>query len=271
VSLIHLDLFSGVGGFHLASKLAGIRFDHTYYSDIEPFANEVYAKNFPQSVPLGDIRTIDGHKLRQQHPDATWIVTGGFPCQDISQAGTRTGLAGSRSGLWFEMLRIIHGVRPRAIIAENVAALCRNGLDRVLISLAQIGYDAEWQIISAASVGAPHLRERMWIVAYPSIADTCLHRCEHHQSSQQTPQECVGNGQHSYAENEALPDWTNWTRVATEAAIHSEPALYRVDDGSTEELDRRLSRIKACGNAIVPQVAAGVFRALKASGILEAE
>lgn len=158
-----LDLFAGIGGFALGAYWAGLRFDEHYYSEVDDYAIRVYQQRFPDAIGLGDITKIDGSKL----PYGDWIIAGGFPCQDISVAGKGAGLAGTRSGLWFEMLRLIGDLRPRYAIVENVGALLVRGIDTVLGSLAEIGYDAEWQIISAASVGAPHRRERIWIVAYP--------------------------------------------------------------------------------------------------------
>jgi DNA (cytosine-5)-methyltransferase 1 len=154
----HLDLFSGIGGFALATQLAGLPIVNRYYSDIEEYANRVYQKNFPAAIGLGDITKIDGKKLREKHGQEPWLITGGFPCQDISTAGAMRGLNSDRSGLWFHYWRLIDELRPQAAVIENVSALCSNGLDRVLISLADIGYDAEWSTISAAEVGAPHLR-----------------------------------------------------------------------------------------------------------------
>ena len=160
-----LDLFSGIGGFHLGAQWAGLHFDGYYYSEVDPYAIKVYAKRFPDAVGLGDITKIDGHDL----PQGEWIIAGGFPCQDISIAGKGAGLAGERSGLWYEYARLIGELRPRFAIMENVGALTFRGLDAVLGSLAEIGYDAEWQDIRASDVGAPHRRERIWIVAYPNI------------------------------------------------------------------------------------------------------
>ena len=94
------------------------------------------------------------------------IICGGFPCQDISVAGKGAGIEGSRSGLWSEYARIISEVRPRYVIVENVAALLGRGLERVLGDLAALGFDAEWHCIPASAVGAPHRRDRVWIVAY---------------------------------------------------------------------------------------------------------
>ena len=185
----YIDLFSGIGGFALGAYWAGMRFENHYCSDIEPYAVELYKKRFPGSIQLGDIREIDCEKLmadamrsgRKQRERAqggsdirnsgmerqNWIITGGFPCQDISVAGKGTGIRGQRSGLWFEMWRIIRDLRPRFAIMENVGALAVRGLTDVLGSLTEIGYDAEWQDIRAEDMGAPHRRERIWIVAYP--------------------------------------------------------------------------------------------------------
>jgi len=159
-----LDLFSGIGGFALGAYWAGLRFDGHYFSEVDNYAIRVYQQRFPDAIGLGDIRKIRGQDL----PKGDWITCGGFPCQDISVAGKGVGLEGERSGLWFEYARLIGELRPRYAIMENVGALLVRGIDTVLGTLAEIGYDAEWQIISAQSVGAPHRRERVWIVAYPA-------------------------------------------------------------------------------------------------------
>lgn len=194
----YLDLFSGIGGFALGAYWAGMRFEKHYFSEVEPYAVKLYQKRFPDAIPLGDIRGIDCEKLansknnrytqrqdiESERPETgqkrsdmgsksvgcnrEWIITGGFPCQDISTAGKGAGIRGSRSGLWFEMLRVIRGIRPKYVIAENVGALTIRGMDAVLGSLAEAGYDAEWQAIRAEDMGAPHRRERIWIIAYPS-------------------------------------------------------------------------------------------------------
>ena len=182
----YIDLFHGIGGFAVGAYWAGMKFENHYCSDIEPYLVELYKKRFPDSIQLGDIREINCEKLMadtdnrrkkssvqtrgnesEKSGRTDWIITGGFPCQDISVAGKGTGIRGSRSGLWFEMWRIIRDLRPRFAIMENVGALTFRGLTDVLGSLAEIGYDAEWQDIRAEDMGAPHRRERIWIVAYP--------------------------------------------------------------------------------------------------------
>lgn len=184
--MIFLDLFSGIGGFALGAYNAGLRFERHYFSEIDPWCCKLYQKRFPDAVPLGDIKGIDGAALVRdsecgglggeswgrtgKEPSdgyAPFIIAGGFPCQDISVAGKGAGITGARSGLWFEYARLIGEIRPRYAIMENVGALTRRGLDAVLGSLAEIGYDAEWSDIRASDVGAPHRRERIWIVAYP--------------------------------------------------------------------------------------------------------
>lgn len=167
----YLDLFHGIGGFALGAYWAGMKFDNHFCSDIEKYTIELYKKRFPDSIQLGDITKIDFEKLKKDYPDE-WIITGGFPCQDISVAGKGKGLIDekgnkTRSGLWFDYWRAIRTLRPRFVIIENVRALLNRGMETVLANLAEIGYNAEWQIISAEDMGAPHKRERVWILAYP--------------------------------------------------------------------------------------------------------
>jgi DNA (cytosine-5)-methyltransferase 1 len=162
----YIDLFHGIGGFALGAVWAGMKFENHFCSDIEPYCQKLYKLRFPDSVQLGDITKIDTEELKKYGTD--WIITGGFPCQDISIAGKGAGITGARSGLWFEYWRLIRDLRPRFAIMENVGMLVHRGLREVLGSLAEIGYDAEWQDIRASDMGAPHRRERIWIVAYSS-------------------------------------------------------------------------------------------------------
>lgn len=152
-----LDLFSGIGGFSLGLERAGMR--TVAFCEIDPFCRRVLAKHWP-GVELHD--DIETREFREGEAD---IVCGGFPCQDISNAGQRAGLAGERSGLWRHLLRAIRLVRPRYAIVENVAALLGRGMGDVLGDLAEIGHDAEWHCIPARAVGAPHIRDRVWIIA----------------------------------------------------------------------------------------------------------
>lgn len=160
------SLFSGIGGLDLGLEWAG--FETSWFCEIEKFPQAVLRKHWPDTPIIEDVRDVTEKNVQRVD-----VIAGGFPCQDISWAGIGRGIdydlseqEGTRSGLWWEMWRVIRELRPRYVIAENVPALTHRGLDIVLGSLAQIGYDAEWQTISAASVGAPHIRERVFIVAH---------------------------------------------------------------------------------------------------------
>ena len=159
-----LDLFSGIGGFALAAqKTFKEDLEIVGFCEIEDYARRVLSKNFP-GVPIHeDICKMDGNNFKDID-----LITGGFPCQDISISGEGKGIKnGTRSGLWFELHRIISEVRPKFALIENVPMLTRRGGTRVISDLTSIGYDCEWQVISAAEIGARHLRKRIWIVAYP--------------------------------------------------------------------------------------------------------
>src|SRR6185312_5367478 len=160
------SLFAGIGGFDLGFERAG--FKTIWQVEIDSFCRRVLAKHFPEAERFEDVRDCGKHNLRPVD-----VICGGFPCQDISNAGKRAGIDGERSGLWSEFARIIGELRPRFVVVENVAALLGRGMGRVLGDLAEIGYDAEWQVISAAEMGALHLRERVWIVAYPNTHGLC--------------------------------------------------------------------------------------------------
>ena len=154
-----LDLFSGIGGFSLGLERTG-GFETTQFVEQDPKAQLVLKKHWPDVKIHDDIRTFQ--------PTSSFsadLVCGGFPCQDISSAGRGVGIVGERSGLWAEMARIIGVVRPKWVIAENVSALRSKGLALVLQDLSEIGYDAEWHCIPASAIGAPHRRDRVWIIA----------------------------------------------------------------------------------------------------------
>jgi len=158
-----LDLFSGIGGFSLAAEWVwGDELEIVAFCEIDKYCRKVLNKNFP-SVPIyKDIKELDGEAFKDID-----LITGGFPCQDISVAGKGAGIEGARSGLWSEMHRLISHIRPRYVIIENVPMLTVRGGTRVISDLAEIGMDAEWQIVGADDVGAWHRRKRIWIVAYP--------------------------------------------------------------------------------------------------------
>jgi DNA (cytosine-5)-methyltransferase 1 len=156
-----LSLFAGIGGLDLGLERAGWRC--VGQVEIDPFCRRVLAKHWPDVPRWGDIREVSPDDL----PRAD-LICGGFPCQPVSTAGRRRGQADER-WLWPEFARAIRHLRPGWVLVENVPGLLARGMGDVLGDLAGVGYDAEWRCLSAADVGAPHLRERVWIVAYPEL------------------------------------------------------------------------------------------------------
>lgn len=153
-----LDLFSGIGGFSLGLERTG-GFETVGFCEMKPHAQAVLAKNFPGVECHPDVTTMPFFEGQAD------VITAGFPCQDISFAGEGAGLAGARSGLYREVVRALRLVRPEFAVLENVAALLSRGLGTVLGDVASVGYDAEWHCIPASAAGAPHRRDRIWIVA----------------------------------------------------------------------------------------------------------
>jgi DNA (cytosine-5)-methyltransferase 1 len=215
-----LDLFSGIGGFSLGLERAGMK--TIAFCEIDKKAQLVLKKHWPE-VPIFE----DVSKLKKEDIDEQVdVICGGFPCQDISLAGRGEGLEGKRSGLWFEFHRLIKEIRPRYAIIENVSALRNRGLDEVLRGLSEIGYDAEWHCIPASAVGAPHQRDRIWIVANPS--------------GFRLPR---GGNQWPRQRIETLPEKTVWGSLPA-------PYVCRGADG----IPNRMDRLKQLGNAVVPQI-----------------
>lgn len=153
------SLFSGVGGLELGLEQAGLG-PVVWQAECDPHCRAVLARHWPTARRYADVREIDEHNTPRVD-----VICGGFPCQDVSIAGKGAGLAGARSGLWHEFARIVRALRPRYVVVENVAALVGRGLDRVLGDLAACGYDARWSTLRAADVGAPHRRDRLFLVA----------------------------------------------------------------------------------------------------------
>jgi DNA (cytosine-5)-methyltransferase 1 len=275
-----LDTFAGIGGFsYAAHELVG-GFETTQFVEIDPFCQKVLKKHFPKVPCHDDIKTFTAY------PGQYDVITGGFPCQDLSVAGRRAGITKeSRSGLFYELIRVIRLVRPKFVIMENVAAILNNGLDIVLGELSEAGYDAEWSIISASSLGAAHRRSRWWCVAYtndygsssPSINEI---NDETDASSQERSKEtCKSEGSSKSSDSRAIQSSTDVANSNSEglqrkilskmesgiwSAKHtrrldpnwrsyvSKPILPRGSYG----LSNRVDRTKALGNSIVPAVAA---------------
>jgi DNA (cytosine-5)-methyltransferase 1 len=163
------SLFAGIGGFDLGFERCGMRV--AWQVEQDAYCRAVLERHFPGAERFEDVREVGAQNLAPVD-----LICGGFPCQDLSSAGRGAGLDGARSGLWAEFARIIRELRPSYVVVENVPALLtgkgkrweRAPIGRVLGDLAEVGYDAEWSVLSAREFGAPHLRKRVWIVAYPA-------------------------------------------------------------------------------------------------------
>lgn len=236
----HLDLFSGIGGFALAARWAGWK--TVAFSEIEPYALKVLAHHFPKVPQLGDVRKIE-------EPIECDVITGGFPCQPFSVAGSQKAQKDARH-LWPEMCRVIALCRPAWAILENVPGLIKLGLDQVQCELECIGYASRAFVVPATSVGANHRRERVWVVAH-SASDG-------RDGSQKPGSNGASNGRTPEGSKENSDDerrggvWPGMGGTSYPAGSWgTQPPPLRVDDG----LPSRMDRNRAIGNAIVPQIA----------------
>ena len=253
-----LHLFAGAGGGVLADLLLG----HTPVCavEIEPYCQRVLLQRqrdgiLPRFPIWGDVRTFDGKPWRG-HVD---IVAGGFPCQDISAAGKGAGITGERSGLWREQARIISEVGPRYVLVENSPRLTIRGLGTVLGDLATLGFDARWGILSAAQCGAPHLRERIWILAHSRRFAGQGENIGRDGCCQLLPKT---------EDREASERGEDWKLSTLAPGIHPRgPAHWwraqRAVDRSIDGMAYRLDRLRAAGNGQVPIVAATAWNLLK--------
>lgn len=234
-----LDLFSGIGGFSLGLERTG-EFETVAFCEIEKAPSKVLALRYPNTPIYKDVRKLDGRQV-----GAVDLICGGFPCQDISSAGNQSGIGeDTRSGLFREMLRLAGECGRPLILFENVSRLLsgpeeKNGawFWEFLWSLAQIGYDAEWFCITAASLGAAHERDRIWIVAYPN----------------ETQLERGGISSRVYEKHAEFSDTCRG---------QDKPGVVRTLDGVPNQMDR----LGMLGNAVFPDIPELIGRA-----IIEAE
>lgn len=249
---IHVDLFAGIGGFARAFDLLGTTPKAALFSEIDPHACEVYRRHYPAAVPLGDVHGIRGEDLRARHPGARWFVTGGFPCQDLADPGNGKGLDGDRSRLWFEYQRIISELRPDVVVVENVASFLRlrKHFERFLESLREIDYACEWDCVTAENVGAPHHRDRIWIIAYPKARKAPTSRWAAVRPDQDP--------------------WADWADVAETGRFRGRPTVVPVKQ--VAEKAEWYRRLHCLGNAVVPQAAAvALKRAMDLLGLSKSE
>jgi DNA (cytosine-5)-methyltransferase 1 len=219
--------------------------------EIDPFCRKVLAKHWPHVRRHDDVRTFPPDPIKDWNVD---VICGGFPCQDISNAGKRAGIEGEQSGLWSEFARIVRLLRPRYVVVENVAAITGRlrGLHRILGNLASLGYDAEWHCVTAASANAPHIRDRAFVLGYAHTPPENPH------ASSGASRDAVGK---SGCRQEVVAGRGFADGVS---AWLPEPPLGRMVDGLPRGVVQ--PQLSALGNAVVPQVAELIGRRLVAVG-----
>ena len=279
------SLFSGIGGFDLGLERAGMKV--IWQSEIDEFASKVLKKHWPDVPNLGDITKVDWTNI--ERPD---VICGGYPCQPFSTAGKRGGASDPRH-LWPAMFNAICLLRPRYALMENVRGHLSLGFGRVLGDLAEIGYDAEWQVIPAAAVGALHKRDRVFIVAYPTseglqrrvgqvvkghrngftngrenVADTDGKRLEGQRAKQQTTRASGESAEMADTNGEQLGQQGRTKDIGSKNRVWSNNNRRETTNGFRQwwevepdvgrvanGVSNRVDRLKGLGNAIVPQVA----------------
>jgi len=232
------SLFSGIGGMDLGLERAGMTC--RWQVEIDPYARKVLELRWPDVPKWGDIREVQGDELPRVD-----LLAGGFPCQDISNLNINAkGLNGKRSGLWIEYRRLIKYIRPKVILIENTPGIRSRGLSTVLSDLDALGYDAEWHSIPASTFGAPHPRDRVWIVAYPNgeRLETCVLAGDFRESQRSKTREELELTRTGYG---AFPAWNA-----------PEPNVGRVAHGVPD----RIHRLKGLGNGQVVQVVEWIGR-----------
>ena len=282
------SLFSGIGGFELGLERAIPELETIWQVEQEKFCQRVLQKHWPTAEIFDDVKTVGKHNLKPVD-----ILCGGFPCQDISTAGKKGGIHAKKSGLWWEMHRIISELQPRIAVMENVPNLLTLGMSEVLGSLSEIGYDAEWCIISASQFGAPHLRKRIFIVAYSGsfgcrqaqhrgisetpnlsqggkeiqqrgsqkqiVAYSNGSRCKGVRSTRRLQMVQENRSKFTMSCNTRNSQSTYWGKTKTPS-----PICY-LDDGIPD----RMAKLRSLGNAIVPQCSEFIGQKILNSGLLD--
>jgi len=262
VKLRTLDLFAGIGGFSLGLERTG-GFKTVALCEIDPSARLVLAKNFPGVPIYDDVRSLTADRLAADGIGVD-VITGGFPCQDLSEAGTRGGITASRSGLWGEIARLAGELRPEILIVENVSNLLAGDrgawFGRLLGDLAALGYDAEWHSVPASYVGAPHERDRVWIIAHRS--ESRWNRPGGYPLAEYVVYDVA---QWPDAARSSWGDLVNWLESPGAAHLWEAPdgTPRRMADGVLRGLDS--PAVGACGNSVVPQIPEAIGRAILAA------
>jgi DNA (cytosine-5)-methyltransferase 1 len=225
--LSHGALFAGIGGFELGAEMSGI--ETKWNCEVSEFNRQELKRLFPNAKQFEDIRTMQG-------AESVDIISGGFPCQNISLAASknRTGVDGDKSGLWRDMLRICGEIRPKYIILENSHTIIKHGFEIILEEFAKIGYDAEWQTLQGFQFSIPQRRRRLYAILYPT---------------------CIGNRM------EEKEIFTGWHKPIYPTWRDTEPKVYGVADVISNRLDKH----RALGNAVQPLITNYLFECIKAN------
>jgi DNA (cytosine-5)-methyltransferase 1 len=249
------SLFSGIGGLELGLERAGLG-DVVWQVEINPFCRQVLRKHWPGVQQYADIQCAS--------PSVVDLICGGFPCQDVSSAGKRAGLAGARSGLWFEYLRIVSELRPQWVVVENVASGAHAWVDTVLAGLGEQGYACLPIPIAAADVGAPHLRRRIFIIAHLDQGWEHARAIDAEVAVSSKP---VADADHAVVRLKSVGRSGQDRHSAGVSADHgwqrTQPRMVRVVHGVFDRLDGARARVAALGNSVVPQCAEVIGHVIK--------
>ncbi len=239
----HGSLFSGIGGFDLAAEWMG--WENVFHCEIDKFCQKLLQQRFPGVAMHKDIKETDF----KGYAKSIGIISGGFPCQDISVSGRGIGIKGAKSGLWSEYYRAIKEISPKYCVIENSTQLLRKGFETILCNLSEVGYDAEWECISASDFGLPHIRERVWVVAYPTSQrwSGILHMLKRSITEKNKATNPLDSQCHPFLRFEQSS---------------GEPPVLGVVNGLPKRLDI-VNRLGGCGNAIVPKIAYEIFKAIE--------
>ncbi len=269
------SIFSGIGGFERGLEMSIPGLETIWQVEKDKYCQRVLQKHWSNAKMYSDVRTVGKHNL-----EPVDILCAGFPCQGFSVSGKGKGLDDERSGLYWELWRVISEIRPGVIALENVPAIINRGLSEVLISLAKIGYDAEWSVISAAQFGAPHKRARWFCVAYSN-----------QDRVRETDEICSGGAPFAICDRKENSSYSNYRRAEVQIKrrqpslkvfrstckdrtarpywekFPTQSPLCRRNDG----ISNRVDRIRALGNAIVPQCSEWIGKQILNSGLLNKE
>lgn len=240
--LNHASFFTGIGVFDLAAQEAG--FNNVFQVEIDSWCQSILKQNFPHTKKYIDIHDFNGTQYRRRID----IVSGGFPCQDISVSGKGEGITGKKSSLWKQYHRCISEILPGYVLIENSPQLKNRGLETILYDLSEIGYDAEWNCFFASEFGKYHHRERMYILAYPNVQRWrgILHFVKGSLIETNRETNTLDSSRHPFLQFEK--------RIG-------EPAVFGVVDGLAKKLDA-LKRLGGCGNAVVKDIPLMIFNVI---------